>query len=79
MSTTPLQLAADRLVELGRRRDHLEAHTAYLARDIAALAASGQTMNVTFEARVIDYRNARDELAEVRREYAALLGIPSSH
>ena len=73
MTTTPLEDAADRLLELGRRRDLLEVRVEYLARDIADLASAGQTMSTAFDARVIDYRHARDELADVRREYAAVL------
>ncbi|MFT9772109.1 hypothetical protein [Brevibacterium casei] len=70
---TDLNARADRLVELGRRRDHLEAHVNFLAREIAGTAATIGTDTVIFGGRVIDYRNAKAGLADTEREYADLL------
>lgn len=70
---TDLGATADRLVALGRRRDHLETHVNFLARELADLAADVGTDTVIFHGSVIDYRNAKADLADIRREYTDLL------
>lgn len=72
-SHTDVNATADRLVDLGRRRDYLETHVNFLAREIADIAADVGTDTVTFHGSVIDYRNAKADLADVRREYSELL------
>ncbi|MGN6035542.1 hypothetical protein ACP6NG_09175 [Brevibacterium casei] len=70
---TDLNARADRLVELGRRRDHLEAHVNFLAREIADTASTVGSETVVFEGLVIDYRNAKADLMDITREYNDLL------
>lgn len=70
---TDLNDLAYHVVDLGRRRDHLEAQVNFLAREIADTASTVGTETVVFEGLVIAYRNAKADLIDITREHNGLL------
>lgn len=69
---TDLMTTSAHIVTLARREEHLSAQLTYLAGSIAS-AVADDCMGFTFDALVDQYREARDEYAEVKAHYNRVL------
>lgn len=67
---------ADLIISLSHELDTLESAMTYHAGKIADAAVSDQTDTATFASMIAQYREARDEHAEVKVAYRALLDQP---